>query len=74
MATSGDPDNLVVMLGRGDRTFEAPRRFLFEAALLTSSSSAEGGKIAVADLNGDGKPDVAIANEVTNGVWILLQR
>jgi hypothetical protein len=53
-----------VLLGNGDGTFQAPT--LFE-------SGGQGAiSVAVADFNGDGKPDLAVANFVSDTVDVLL--
>ena len=53
-----------VLLGNGDGTFQ------------TAVSYASGGQdaysVAVADVNGDGKPDLVVANEGSNNVGVLL--
>ena len=51
------------MLGNGDGTFAAP---------LTYGANAQPYGLAVADFNGDGKLDVALANQGTNSVSVLL--
>jgi hypothetical protein len=53
-----------VLLGNGDGTFRAPATF--PARGQTSLH------LTVADFNGDGKPDVATANENSNTVSVLL--
>src|SRR5262249_7620588 len=45
--------SLVVLLGKGDGTFQAPVSYPVGAQPLS---------IAIADLNGDGKPDIIVAN------------
>jgi hypothetical protein len=52
-----------VLLGNGDGTFQTPVAY-DAGGYLTSS-------VAVADLNGDGKPDIAVAN-ATGTVGVLL--
>lgn len=52
-------NNVKTYLGQGDGTFQAPQ---------TYSASAEPRAIAVADLNRDGRLDLAIANWNSNGV------
>ena len=64
--TSVDSDNgLQLFLGNGDGTFQAEQSFL--AGQQTSY-------LAVADLNGDGAPDVAAVNPTNNFVAILLNQ
>ncbi len=49
-----------VLLGNGDGTFQAPVSY--------NSGGEEAYSVAVADVNGDGKPDLLVANEcVSNG-------
>ncbi len=53
-----------VMLGNGDGTFRP--------AVLYSSGAQWANSVAVADLNGDGKPDIAVANYAGDSVGVLL--
>ena len=53
-----------VLLGNGDGTFHA--------AVTYGSGGVEAFSVALGDFNGDGKPDVAVANEVSNTVGVLL--
>jgi hypothetical protein len=63
--TSGcDHGAAAVLLGNGDGTFQA-------AADYDSGGSGANG-LAVADVDGDGKPDLLVANWVTNSVGVLL--
>jgi FG-GAP-like repeat len=50
---------VTVMLGNGDGTFQA--------AVTYSSGGANASSVAVADVNGDGKPDLVLANGCTYG-------
>ncbi len=54
---------VTVLLGNGDGTFEAKS---------TASSGAGPESLAVGDFNGDGKPDVAVANLIADTVTVLL--
>jgi hypothetical protein len=53
-----------VLLGNGDGTFQDPVSFTTGARLPVS--------VAVGDFNGDGWPDLAVANSASNNVSILL--
>jgi VCBS repeat protein/List-Bact-rpt repeat protein len=54
---------VAVLLGNGDGTFQAPRNF----------STGQGSlSVAVGDVNGDGQPDLAVANYYSNDVSVLL--
>jgi VCBS repeat-containing protein len=73
--SDGDPDlavanldsnNVSVLLGVGDGTFTAPINFpVFPVGNGPTS-------VAVGDFNGDGKPDLAVANVRSNNVSVLL--
>src|SRR5206468_1530721 len=52
-----------VLLGNGDGTFQS--------AINVGAGSSQA-SVAVGDLNGDGKPDLAVANFSTNNVSVLL--
>src|SRR6266568_3265685 len=56
-------NNVSVLLGNGDGTFQAPRTF--------PVGNGPAG-VAVADLNGDGKPDLVVANFDDNTLSVLL--
>ncbi len=45
---------VAVLLGNGDGTFQSPQKF--------SSGGYEGSAIAIGDVNGDGRPDLLVAN------------
>jgi hypothetical protein len=53
---SNNPTTISVMVGAGDGTFGAPVSYL-----LPTSSTYVPAAMAVADVNGDGKPDVVVA-------------
>jgi len=62
--TSGAvPGNLAVLLGNGDGTFQAAR---------TIDVGITPAFVAVRDVNGDGRPDLAVANFRSNDVSVLL--
>ena len=60
----GDPSGSVsVLLGNGDGTFKAQT---------TYAAGTYPGSVVIADVNGDGKPDLAVANWGSNTVSVLL--
>src|ERR1019366_1016730 len=59
-----NPDLHHGLLGNGDGTFQAPVTY--------SSGGAEPWGIAVADVNGDGKLDILVANAGSGSVGVLL--
>jgi len=56
-------DDISVLLGNGDGTFQAEQRF-------TVGDSPR--SVAVADLNGDSVPDIVTANRFSSDVSVLL--
>lgn len=54
-----------VLLGNGNGTLQAAKTY-------SAGSSSSPAGLAVGDLNGDGKPDVATANESNDGAGVLL--
>jgi hypothetical protein len=52
-----------VLLGNGDGTFQKPQTF--DTAIRPYA-------VAVADVNGDGKPDLIVTNALNNSVSVLL--
>ncbi len=65
ITANNSTNNVSVLLGIGDGTFQPPLDFGFVAG---SSPRA----VAVKDVNGDGKPDLVVANSGTNDVSVLL--
>ena len=66
VGASGQPATLAVFLGQANGTFAAARTF----PLKTAGGSQSG--IAIGDLNGDGKPDIAAVSNFGQDVDILL--
>jgi hypothetical protein len=62
---AGVGNQVSILLGNGNGTFQAPTNF-------TYSPSASPDGVVVADFNGDGKEDLAIANYYANTVSVLL--
>jgi hypothetical protein len=59
---SGPPSGAIaVLLGNGNGTFQSPRTF---------AAGSEPGRIAIADVNGDGRPDVVVAGNTFGGVLL----
>jgi hypothetical protein len=58
-----DSGTVSVLLGNGDGTFQAPLNYSLGAAPVA---------VAVADVNGDGKPDFITANRYSSSVSVLL--
>ena len=70
LAVGADPifvpnDGASLMLGKGDGTFAPPTQYAF---------GATSGYAAVADWNGDGKPDLAITSPLGGSVDVLLNQ
>jgi hypothetical protein len=63
LTQGGGGQAVTVMLGNGDGTFSTPVSYGTAAAPYAP---------VVADFNGDGKPDVAVSDQVTNAVHILV--
>jgi hypothetical protein len=60
-SSTGD---IAVMLGKGDGAFAAP--------IFYSDNNTDVGAVAIADLNGDGNPDIAVAELLTGTVRVQL--
>jgi hypothetical protein len=59
--TCAERGSVGILLGNGDGTFQPPRSY--------DSGGSETGGIAIADLNGDGKFDVIVANTCAAGTF-----
>jgi hypothetical protein len=64
--TGGYPSGVSVLLGMGDGTFASP--VMYTSTLLSFYSAS----VAVADFNGDGKLDLALANSTPNNAVAIL--
>jgi hypothetical protein len=60
---SGAPGNIGILLGNGDGTFQPAQTFPVDAQPFS---------VAIADLNGDGKPDLAFASTYLNSDGLAL--
>ena len=56
---------VAVLLGNGDGTFQNP-------ATIATGKNSQSNSVTIADLNGDGKPDLAVANGESSTVSVLL--
>jgi hypothetical protein len=77
--TSRSPSKLTVLHGRGDGTLEPPVPYYIpptEDNATTRMGGAGANSLAVADFNGDGRPDLAVGHSVWNwdmgGIVVLL--
>jgi hypothetical protein len=59
------PGFISIILGNGDGTFEVPSDY-------STGTETDPYSVAIGDFNGDGIPDIAVANYATNTVSVLL--
>ena len=57
-----------ILLGNGDGTFQQPAEF----SAAPRTIILPGGEVTIADFNGDGRPDLAVAGSTNGGFAILL--
>ena len=62
--SGGSASQVAILLGNGDGTFQPAQTY--------SSGGSGASSIAVADLNGDGKLDIVVANDDSNTFTVLL--
>ena len=58
-----------VLLGNGDGTFQPPVTYSSGGSNTTGRTT---GSVAIADINGDHHPDLAVANNASNSIGVLL--
>jgi hypothetical protein len=68
LVTYVSTNDVIVLRGNGDGTFQAPVAFAIGVGIESFTTA-----IAVVDVNGDGRPDIATANS-GDGVSILLRQ
>ncbi|MFO1464055.1 MAG: VCBS repeat-containing protein [bacterium] len=67
---NGTDGDFCVYLGKGDGSFEAPKTFT--AGVDAASLPNHPRSVAVGDFNGDGKPDLVVANSPGDSVAVIL--
>jgi uncharacterized protein (TIGR03437 family) len=68
MAVRRSAGTVSILLGNGDGTFQQPAEF----SAATSSYELPGGEVTIADFNGDGRPDLAVAGSTNGGFAVLI--
>ena len=77
VVSDGLTNTLSVLVGNGDGSFQAPRQFAIGAYRSPNLVAANVGlpnfhrQVVVADLDGDGRPDVAVASALAGTVTVL---
>ncbi len=61
---NGEDGSVAVLLGNGDGTFQP--------AVSYDTGGEQTFSVAIADLNGDGKPDLVVTNSLSNNIGVLL--
>jgi hypothetical protein len=77
VVSDGQANTVSVLLNNGDGTFQAPRQFAvgaFTPGIVESEVPKLGRAVAVADLTGNGIPDILVANYSSGDVSVLLGR
>src|SRR5262249_1005173 len=69
---SAGSNSINVLAGNGDGTFQAPRQFDVGPGLAAGSLSPDFRTPGIADVNGDGVPDVIVPNLLSGDVSVLL--
>jgi FG-GAP-like repeat len=67
VVSAGDQSIAQIHLGNGDGTFAAPTSYVLHAPFLATPSGTLANGIVIADLNHDGKVDIAVSNVVLLG-------
>ena len=79
VVTNALSNTVSVLLGNGDGTFQAPRQFAVGSFIAGSKSSISGlpnygRSLVIADLTGNGIPDIVVTNHDSGDISVLLGR